>query len=240
MTYAMIVERVKLDSGVILPQSTDSDARKLGWISEAMCKYQAVTHVMRESTRFSISQYNTTGKYQLDIQMSGITRAVFNANLDSPPTNTPILVLSMEAFEQRCRLIEHGDMYNDVKFIGVDDLCAVHVYPKNVDGYITLDYTLALTQYDPMNTTEWAGFGKDPTKRMAVVGPPKRFNNVIDGLIAYAKIQLVMSKNSDVNMWRTQIAYWNKQFEDGYNILAENRANYTKNTLTRPKLGLTK
>jgi|SRR6187549_2494482 len=233
MTYKMIAERVKLDASYPTIGPYDSDARKLGWITEAIHKYQSETRAAKCETDIGLSDLVSDGRYQLPFCHLGIFEAYYENDL-SHRTYCPVEI--MDASQLRVR-VRRGD---SSFLLGVNpDAKSIVVSPSALTGYLTLHYIPACTPYDPDNILEWKGYGKDPTAKMKIDGPHAVFMPALDGIISYAKMEMVKAKNTNIDANAKQLQMWYADFMKGFNKILENTPGYSHFTRTPTSMGVT-
>ncbi|MBU6231337.1 hypothetical protein KGP36_01610 [Patescibacteria group bacterium] len=171
------------------------------WLSEARHELQKATNALRKSYAITLDPNSTDGSYAYpnDYKESMDARYQADTNLDFTPVvrcsydwyenyihqaNNNVLVLGLETYPQNGARLYLAEAYG--KF---------WLYPyAGATGTLTVRYMPFCVPYSIGDSTNWSGYGADPTTAMKANGPEREFTDAIMGMVDYCYAQILLKK----------------------------------------------
>jgi len=239
MNWMNMAQRVLFDLGRSKADSRITEQKILGYLSDACHKIQSETGAVKCHTKITLDNPDR-GEYKLPYSVKKVQRMEHSPTNDFPHDHRRINLMLIEAFD---RMLFENRFNIAPQPIAGDQIfakikgCTLYLWPYATTGFIYMDFVPHLLPYSPDDTDDWAGYGTNPAPAMQANGPEAKLYPAIEGIIAYAKVQLVRSFPGELMTYRPDIPLWEKEFREGIKLVRKDNVDYQKFTRTPTAMG---
>ncbi len=231
--------RVLFDLGRSKADSRITEAKLLGYISDARHKLQSETGVVQCHTRITLDNPET-GEYRLPYTAKKVLRMEHRTLSTFPSDHRRVNLLLIDAFDRmlfdnRFNLSPQPIMGDQI-FAKIN-CCTLSLWPYTATGFIDMDFIPQLTPYSPSDTDDWIAYGESPADAMKANGLEQALLPAIEGIIAYAKVQMVKSFPGELSVYRPELQGWEHEFKEAKKLIRRNAVDYQKYTRTPTAMG---
>jgi hypothetical protein len=245
-TWNALYQQVLSQTGYVLPDAQISAASILTYLSTALAEYQTEVRKKHCTHVLTLFAKKLDGIYDFPHCVEDVLKATYDAN--QRPGQKLYKHVQIVTKEQWEGLVFNNDgLPNDPSFNNSTDKIFIafegahaYVWPRSsVTGRITIEYVPTYVPYfaDIKTEGQWAGYNMEPEPRMRIDGPPAEFSAALSGMIAYAKLQLVASRTTNIALHRSQVPMWEAEYQNGFKCLRTSIRMPKNQTNPIPKLG---
>ena len=242
MTWHDLAHQVMLETGQRVVDSRITSAMLLRWLTQARHELQSAFGVHVCSQRIALSSASTTGEYQLTRSARTVEECTYSSQA-TPEAWQPVTKMLYDDLHKYIWTVENNGLLapqndpsawpnNSPIRVGFRTGTVV-VYPYATEGYLRMRYKPHLMPYAASDTIDWSGWGVDPTNMMKTNGPEPEFYPAIEGIVAYAKMQLA----SMIGTTFIQFPMWARAWKEARGLVTKNSVGPQGDTKIIPTMG---